>query len=141
MDVFCSEAQRVVLDRSPDAAPRVLPLPGLVDSSVVVLLHLLLRDQWARPVVLDASALREICPVAALLLAATLDARCRHGAPVQVVRLGFEIRRRLDSHPLLRFVQVPMAASPPRATSPHGPEVPAPPLAELQLHRHSVTGS
>lgn len=41
-------------------APRVLPLPAVLDSGTAVLLHLLLAENDPRPVILDAAALREI---------------------------------------------------------------------------------
>jgi hypothetical protein len=129
MDVFCSDDQRAVLDRSPDAVPRVLPLPVVVDASVVVLLHLLLREQWTRPVLLDASGLREVCPGAALLLAATLDARARHGAPVHLVGLNAASRRIVEQVALGRYATPASAA---RRVSP-------PPLRELHIAHTSVT--
>jgi|GEM_PF-5536247 len=131
MDVFCSDDQRVVLDRSPDAAPRVLPLPTVVDSSVVVLLHLLLLEQWTRPVLLDASGLREICPAAALLLAATLDARARHGAPVQIGGLTPVNRRVIDRVELTHFA----------STTDRPVRLPAEPHRELHVPHASVTVS
>jgi anti-anti-sigma regulatory factor len=103
MHVFCTEDQSAVLARSPDAVPRVLPLPTYLDSQVVALLHLLLGEQLHRPVVLDASSLQRLCPVAALLLASTLRSRSEHGAPVQIVRISFAIRRQLEQHSLADY--------------------------------------
>jgi hypothetical protein len=103
MHVFCTEDQSAVLARSPDAVPRVLPIPTYLDSQVVTLLHLLLGEQLHRPVVLDASRLERLCPVAALLLASTLRSRCEYGAPVQIVRVGYAIRRQLELHSLAEY--------------------------------------
>jgi hypothetical protein len=107
MDVFCSDDQTAVLAYAPTAAPRVLPLPTVPDSQVVVLLHLLLQEQPRRPVELDATGLRRLCPIAALLLASALRARGDHGAPVQITHLGFELRRSLEQHPLRPFCAGP----------------------------------
>jgi anti-anti-sigma regulatory factor len=104
MDVFCSEAQTAILKHAPQAVERVLPLPGVLDSHTVVLLHLLLREQLERPVALDASGLRRLCPVGALLLAATLRNRASSGAPVQIAGLSYALRRQLGQHPLLSFL-------------------------------------
>jgi hypothetical protein len=107
MEVFCSEDQTAVLRHAPAATPRVLPLPSVLDSHVVVLLHLLLQEQPLRPVTLDGSGVRRLCPVAALLLASALRSRCERGAPVQIVRLAFGLRRKLEQHSLAAFVAAP----------------------------------
>lgn len=105
MQVFCSEDQTAVLERAPGAAPRVLPLPTVVDSSVVVLLHLLLRDEPRRPVVLDATAVQRLHPVAALLLASALRHRGESGAPATLTGVPFPVRRQISNHPLHAFVR------------------------------------
>jgi hypothetical protein len=114
MHVFCSQDPSAVSTSSPAALPRVLPLPATLDSPVVVLLHLLLQEQPQRPVTLDASSLRCVCPVAALLLAATLGSRSEQGAPVQIIRVSYEVRRRLEQHLLQRY----LAAAPASAALP-----------------------
>lgn len=108
MDVFCSEAQTAILNHRPDAVERVLPLPGVLDSHTVVLLHLLLREQLSRPVALDASGVRRLCPVAALLLATTLRNRSERGAPVRIIGLGYALRRQLELHPLAAYLAHPV---------------------------------
>lgn len=80
----------------------VLPLPPVVDSPAVVLLHLLLGA--GRPVVLDAGAVREVEPEAAGLLEAVLRSAREAGVPVRVENAGAGVRRQLAGHPLLRWL-------------------------------------
>jgi len=104
MDVFCSSDQNSVLLRAPESAPRVLPLPCVVDSHAVVLVHLLLLEQRERPVVLDASGVERLHAVGALLLACTLRRRREIGAPAVIEALSFVVRRQIVNHPLAEFL-------------------------------------
>lgn len=89
---------------------RVLPMPAVLDSGAAVLLHLLLADAPERPVVLDASGLREIDAVGALLLAAALRTRSCEATVPRIINLAYDLRRELSRHPLLEFVSVDAAA-------------------------------
>jgi anti-anti-sigma regulatory factor len=82
---------------------RVLPIPAVLDSGAAVLLHLLLDQDGSRTVVLDASALRELCSVGTLLLASALRSHSREGVRPRIINLSYAIRRELDRHPLLAF--------------------------------------
>jgi hypothetical protein len=101
--VFCSGDQAEILARHPESAPP-LPIPAVLDSYVVVLLHHRLHEKRSRPVVLDASGPKRVCPVGALLLAATMRSRTDRGAPPRIVRMSYPVRRPLDRHPLAEWL-------------------------------------
>ncbi|MBA4156542.1 MAG: hypothetical protein H0X65_03595 [Gemmatimonadetes bacterium] len=105
MEVFCSESQTAVLNYNPRAAERVLPLPMVLDSHAVVLLHLLLQEQLSRPVSLDASGVQRMCPIAALLLTATFRARQGQGTTPRIVKLSYALRKQLHRHPLTEYIE------------------------------------
>lgn len=87
----------------PASDARVLPMPAVLDSGAAVLLHLLLEQDTSRPVVLDASGLRELCAVGTLLLASALRSRSRDGVRPRITNLSYAMRRELHRHPLLAF--------------------------------------
>lgn len=93
-----------------EAVPLVLPIPTILDASAAVLLHLVIQARPQRPLVLDAVALREICPVGALLLAAALAA-CTDGPPPRILNLSSPLRLELSRHPLLEHA-APARAEP-----------------------------
>lgn len=78
--------------------PAVIPLPPVVDTPAVVLLGMLVGG--ARPVVLDASAVREVQPTAAPLLDSLLRSVRAAGAPARMAGASAALRRRHAGQPL-----------------------------------------
>jgi hypothetical protein len=105
MKVFRLQDREATPGAPDPSAARTLPLPALVHSQVVALLHLLIAVEPPRPVVLDACGVRSIQPVAALLLASVLGHRSQRGAPVRIANLPFALRRQLERHPLARYAE------------------------------------
>ena len=75
----------------------VVPLPPVVDTQAVLLLGMVVGA--ARPVVLDAAAVREVEPTAAVLLESLL----RTAANVRVANAPDALRRGLQGRPLAAF--------------------------------------
>ena len=80
-----------------DESP-VLPLPEVVDTPAVVFAGLLAGG--TRPLVLDASAVREVQPTAAPLLAALLRAKRDAGVEARIANASAALRRRWERHAL-----------------------------------------
>jgi hypothetical protein len=78
---------------------RVLPLPPVLDTPAVALLHLLAGRM--RPVVLDAAELREVRPDALRLLEALFPTFGADGSVARIVNLGRTVRGQLRGSPLL----------------------------------------
>lgn len=85
------------VDHSP-----ALPLPEVVDTPAVVLAAML--GGGTRPLVLDASAVREVQANAAPLLLALLRAKRDVGVEARIIGAGPALCRRLDGHPLAAFI-------------------------------------
>jgi hypothetical protein len=85
----------------------LLPLPPVVDTPAVVLLGMLCGG--GRPLVLDASAVREVEPTAEPLLEALLRATRHAGLPACILGAGPALRRAFAGRPLAAF----LAAAPP----------------------------
>lgn len=83
---------------------RVLPVPAVLDSSAAVLLHLLITE-LREPLVLDASTVREVLPVGALLLHSSIRARGDARPGVRIVNLAYRLRWQLHRHPLSAFLE------------------------------------
>lgn len=91
----------------PEEVP-LLPLPPVVDTPAVVLLGLLCGG--GRPLVLDASAVREVEPTAEPLLEALLRATLHAGLPARIVGAGAQLRRTFENRPLAAFFFDPSVA-------------------------------
>lgn len=78
-----------------------LPLPEVVDTPAVLLASLL-GGGW-RPLVLDASAVREVQATAAPLLLALLRAKRDAGVAARIVGASAALRRRFDGHELAAY--------------------------------------
>ncbi|HEX2202522.1 MAG TPA: STAS domain-containing protein [Longimicrobium sp.] len=83
-------------------AEDVLPLPELLDTPAVVLAGLLAGH--GRPVVLDASAVREVQATALPLLETLLRETRDAGLPARIVGAPPALRRRLEGHPLAAYL-------------------------------------
>jgi hypothetical protein len=79
----------------------LLPLPPVVDTPAVVLLGLLCGG--GRPLVLDASVVREVEATAEPLLEALLRATRHAGLPARLVGADAVLRRALEGRPLAAF--------------------------------------
>lgn len=79
----------------------LLPLPEVVDTPAVVLVGLL--GGGTRPLVLDASAVREIEPAAAPLLAGLLRAKREAGIDARIAHASAALRARWARHALARY--------------------------------------
>jgi len=75
-----------------------LPLPEVVDTPAVVLAGMLAGGR--RPLVLDASAVREVQPAAAPLLVALLRAKRDAGGTAHIAHASAALRRRWARHAL-----------------------------------------
>jgi hypothetical protein len=82
----------------------VIPLPPVVDTPAVVLLGMLVGG--ARPVVLDASAVREVQPTAAPLL----DSLLRSVRTARMAGASAALRRRYAGQPLAAWFAAPEPA-------------------------------
>jgi hypothetical protein len=78
-----------------------LPLPEVVDTPAVLLAGLL-GGGW-RPLVLDASAVRELQPSAAPLLLALLRAKREAGVAARIQGASAGLRRRFAGHELAAY--------------------------------------
>jgi anti-anti-sigma regulatory factor len=83
----------------------VLPLPEVVDSPAVVFAGLL--GGGPRPLVLDASAVREVEPAAARLLVSLLRAKRDIGALAGICGASAELRGRFRTHELAAYFAEP----------------------------------
>jgi hypothetical protein len=79
----------------------VLTLPEVVDTPAVVFAGML--GGGPRPLVLDASAVRELEPAAARLLVSLLRAKRDAGAAASIRGVSAALRRRFQAHPLAPF--------------------------------------
>jgi hypothetical protein len=78
---------------------RVLPLPPVLDTPAVALLHML--SGRLRPVVLDAAELREVRPEALRLLERLFATFGADGSEARIVNLGRAARAQMRGSPLL----------------------------------------
>ncbi|WP_325308085.1 hypothetical protein [Longimicrobium sp.] len=78
-----------------------LPLPEVVDTPAVVLAGMLAGGR--RPLVLDASAVREVQPGAAPLLVSLLRAKRGAGAEARIANASAALRRRWARHALAAY--------------------------------------
>lgn len=99
MLIECEPVQRRADEET--LVARVLPIPTVLGSAAVVLLNLLLAEQQRGPVVLDARDLRQLTPVGAMLLAASLRHRSGKDTPPRIINLSSRLRAQLRRHPLL----------------------------------------
>jgi anti-anti-sigma regulatory factor len=83
----------------------VLPLPEVVDSPTVVFAGLL--GGGPRPLVLDASAVREVEPAAARLLVALLRAKRDAGVAAGIRGASEALRGRFRTHELAAYFAEP----------------------------------
>lgn len=83
-----------------DAA--LLPLPAVVDTQAVVLIGLL--GGGRRPLLLDASAVREVQPAAAPLLEALLRCSREAGYPARLLCADAALRAAFYDHPLAAYL-------------------------------------
>ena len=79
-----------------------IPLPPVVDTPTVVLLAMLVGGP--RPVLLDASPVREIEAPAAPLLESLLRSLADAGTPPRVTGASAALRRRWRGHPLAAWL-------------------------------------
>jgi len=87
--------------RDADELPE-LPLPEVVDSRAVVLVGLL--SGGPRPLVLDASEVREIDPAAGPMLLSLLRAKRDAGMVARIRGASDALRRRYAGHPLAPYL-------------------------------------
>jgi len=85
-----------------------LPLPEIVDTPAVVFVGLL--GGGTRPLVLDASAVREVEPTAARLLLSLLEAKRDAGVAARIQGASPALRRRFHAHDLAPFFADPAPA-------------------------------
>ena len=85
-----------------------LPLPGVVNASAVVLVGLLAGG--TRPLVLDASGVREVEPAAARMLLSLLEAKRDAGVEARIQGASAGLRRRFHAHDLAPFFADPTPA-------------------------------
>jgi len=85
-----------------------LPLPEIVDTPAVVFVGLL--GGGTRPLVLDASAVREVEPAAARLLLSLLEAKRDAGVEARIRGASPALRRRFHAHDLAPFFADPAPA-------------------------------
>ena len=83
----------------------VLPLPEVVDSPTVVFAGLL--GGGPRPLLLDASAVREVEPAAARLLVSLLRAKRDAGAAAGIRGASEALRARFRTHELAAYFAEP----------------------------------
>lgn len=79
----------------------LLPLPAVVDTPAVVLLGLLAGGR--RPLLLDASAVREVQGTAAPMLESLLRITRAAGLPARLVGAPAALRRAFEGHPLAAY--------------------------------------
>ena len=91
------------MDRADDAT--LLPLPPVVDTQAVVLLGLL--GGGGRPLLLDATGVREVQPSAEPLLEALLRCSREAGYPARMVGADPAFRASLRNHPLAAYLGEP----------------------------------
>jgi hypothetical protein len=91
-----TEPRRAAMLDEEDEDVAVIPLPPVVDTPAVVLLAMLVGG--VRPVVLDASAVREVHDAAAPLLDSLLRSLVEAGATARVTGAGAALRRRWRGH-------------------------------------------
>ena len=89
---------------APEELPAV-PLPETVDTLAVVFASLL--GGGTRPLVLDASAVREVHPAAAPLLVSLLRSKREAGVPAQIEGASEALRRGLAGHALAAYLAGP----------------------------------
>ena len=102
--------QDLMLDpaaRDADELP-LLPLPEIVDTPAVVFVGLL--GGGTRPLVLDASAVREVEPAAARMLLSLLEAKRDAGVAARIQGASAALRRRFHAHDLAPFFADPAPA-------------------------------
>jgi len=87
-------------NRDTDELPS-LPLPEVVDTPAVVFVGLL--GGGTRPLVLDASVVREVEPAAARLLLSLLEAKRDAGVEARIRGASAALRRRFHAHDLAPF--------------------------------------
>lgn len=92
--------QTTTPERGEDAG--LLPLPPVVDTQAVVLLGLL--GGGRRPLLLDASSVREVQPAAEPLLEALLRCSREAGYPARLVGADAAVRALLQDHPLAAYL-------------------------------------
>jgi hypothetical protein len=78
-----------------------LPLPEVVDTPAVVFVGLL--GGGTRPLVLDASGVREVEPTAARLLLSLLEAKRDAGVEARIQGASAALRRRFHAHDLASY--------------------------------------
>jgi hypothetical protein len=83
-----------------------LPLPEVVNTPAVVFVGLL--GGGTRPLVLDASAVREVEPAAARMLLSLLEAKRDAGVEARIVGASAALRRRFHAHDLGPFFAEPV---------------------------------
>jgi anti-anti-sigma regulatory factor len=79
----------------------LLPLPPVVDTPAVVMLGLLAGGR--RPLLLDASAVREVQGTAAPMLESLLRVTRAAGFPARMIGTSAALRRAFDGHPLAAY--------------------------------------
>jgi len=79
----------------------LLPLPPVVDTPAVVMLGLLAGGR--RPLLLDASAVREVQGTAAPMLESLLRVTRAAGFPARLIGASAPLRRALEGHPLAAY--------------------------------------
>ena len=79
----------------------VVPLPEVVDTAAVVLTGMLAGG--TRPLVLDASAVRQVQPKAAPLLASLLQAKRNAGVEARIAHASPALRERWHRHALAAY--------------------------------------
>lgn len=84
-----------------DELPAV-PLPEVVDTLAVVFASLL--GGGTRPLVLDASEVREVSPAAAPLLLSVLRSKRDAGVPARIEGASAALRRSLAGHELAAYL-------------------------------------
>ncbi len=80
----------------------LLPLPPVVDTPAVVLLGLLAGGR--RPLLLDASGVREVQGTAAPMLESLLRVTRAAGLPARMIGASATLRRAFDGHPLAAYL-------------------------------------
>jgi hypothetical protein len=78
-----------------------LPLPAVVNAPAVVFVGLLAGG--TRPLVLDASGVREVEPAAARMLLSLLEAKRDAGVEARIQGASAALRRRFHAHDLAPF--------------------------------------
>jgi len=79
----------------------LLPLPPVVDTPAVVMLGLLAGGR--RPLLLDATAVREVQGTAAPMLESLLRVTRAAGFPARMIGASASLRRAFDGHPLAAY--------------------------------------